>query len=174
MCGYAAWGLAFAALSAGTTMYASYQRAETREAVAQYNARMQEIRAERIQRKGVAAENVRRAEMHETISMQKVQTAAGGVRVGSGGALQLQRGVRLVSNAEALQIRENYNRRASTVQRQASLISARGQAASSQIMMSGFGNALGAAASGFSTGYSTARKLDTSGGYGALQSGSTG
>lgn len=159
MCGPVAWGAAFALVGAGTTLFTSDQKADTQRQVAAYNARRQEIAAAQIANKGVAAENKIRSEASRKISRQRAQAAGAGVRVDTGGVLQLQEGVRLISNADALTLRENFRNQSQSALTQSRLTLAQGEAQAANTLLTGYGNAFQAGVSGYRAGSGFANKL---------------
>lgn len=173
MCGPVLVGGTLAALGAGTQLYAADQRAETQQQVADYNARMQEIEAAQIKERGIAKENLLREQAADKVAQQRAQAAAAGVNPGQGGAFQLQEGVRLQSNAEALQIRENFEQRSQAAKTGAELTRFQGEAQSYNTLLSGVGRAFSTGASLFNTGASAYNALNPGGGGGS-GSGSSG
>lgn len=152
-----------AVLSAGTTLYASDQRADTQRQVAAYNARRQEIQAAEIARQGVAAENQLRQEAALKMSRQKAQAAASGVRVNTGGALQLREGVRLISNADALTLRQNFRNQSQSALAQSRLTRLQGEATARNTLLTGYGSALQAGISGYRFGSGIDNRLKIGG-----------
>lgn len=152
-----------AVISGGTQYAAADQRADTQEQVASYNARQQEIEAAQIKRKGISQENRLREKASDKIAQQRAQAAGAGVRATTGGAFQLQEGVRVESNADALQIRENFEQNADAARAGAELTRFKGKASKYNTLLSGAGSAIQSAGSAFSTASGAYNKLNPGG-----------
>lgn len=138
MCGPAA--IAATALGGarfGLSIYQSQQRAEAIESAAEYNARVQHNQAVRIKRKGLEEERAFRQELSQKVSRQRVQAAAGGVRVNTGGVLALQESTETLGMADALRIRKNYQNRFEAMNRRADYTLLSGQNRAQQVALNG-------------------------------------
>lgn len=117
-------------VAAGATVmqgYQAYQQGKFEEGVANYNARQTENEATMTRNKGVEQENKQRRATAELISKQKAQSAASGVDVNTGSAVQLRDDSALLGELDALTIRENFENQAQSFDDQASLTRQQGK-----------------------------------------------
>lgn len=114
--------------STAMTMYSGMEARRDRRAqakqerkVGEYNARLAENEATRTRNKGIREENKHRRMVAELVSKQTAQAAASGVDVNSGSALALREDTELLGEVDALQIRENFEDQATSLDQQAAL-----------------------------------------------------
>lgn len=120
----AAWVIAAATVYQG---YQSYQQGKFNKGVADYNARQLDNEATRTRNVGVEQENRQRLRTAQLMETQKVQSAASGVDVNSGSALQLREDSALQGEVDALTIKENFSTRAQSLNDQAGLVRMQGE-----------------------------------------------
>lgn len=162
MCGPVAWGIA-GGLAGAFQFYQSYQRSRTIDAVTDYNARMAQIRAAEVAARGrEKAINIHQ-EANLKISRQKVQTAASGTLVGTGGAQALSEAVETISSQNAQQVLENYGERVDALQQKAEFIQQRGEAKSDATLLTGALSAVKTGLGVFQTGTNLFGKLHPDG-----------
>lgn len=120
-----------AVLTAAGTIQQGHQakiQGEFANDVAKYNARVQQNEAVRTRNRGVEEENAHREKVQQLLSRQRVQSAASGVDVGSGSALNLQQDTLVQGEADALRIRSNFEDQAVSREQQADVTLAEGRA----------------------------------------------
>lgn len=149
MCGYA---------MAAVSIYNAIQQSQAIQekgaydnAVAQYNARVQENQATQVANKAVEAENIQRQKTAELISRQRAQLGAAGVDIGSGSASNLIADTAMMGAADAYRIKSNYADQVTALNEQASLTRAQGAAAQSMANTSAFNTLVGGVASGIAS-----------------------
>lgn len=123
MCNPAAAFWATTALSA----YGSYDQGQQQRSTSAYNARVLENEAIRTRNKGVVEENRHRERVQQLISSQRAASAASGVDVNSGSALQLQQDAELLGEVDALTIRQNYQDQADVTDARSDLVALQGR-----------------------------------------------
>jgi len=141
--------IAAVATVASTALVArgQYQQGKYRKGVAEYNARVDENRAQETRRAGVEAENIQRQKTAQLLAKQRAQLGAANVELSSGSALQLQEDTVTLGEADALRIRSNFEAKARSLETGASLTLSQGEAAES----AGVSGAGGTILSGTST-----------------------
>lgn len=146
--------------------YAGYQEGKAAEATAKYNARMQEIQAEKVKEAGNDQLDDIRREMLENVSNARVQLAAGGVVADSGAGLALQEKIRLLGAEEDSRARRTINDQYQAIRQGAKMTLLEGKNAKRRAISQGILSGIGA---GISAG-SAAKGLFKGGGAGATQS----
>lgn len=138
-------------IAAGASLYqgySQYEQGKFEEGVSQYNARQLENEATATRNKGVEAENIHREEVLQKVARQKAQTAANGLNINAGTALDIRSNTETIGEADALRIRGNYSDSAQTLDDQSKLSLAKGKAAMKAGKASLITGVLGAASSG--------------------------
>lgn len=102
------------------------EQAEYQQGVGEYNARVEENKAQQIATKGVQEENIHRRKVAKLAATQKAQFAAAGVDVGSGSALAIQEETVEFGDIDALRIRQSFQEQSASLIEQSELT--RGQA----------------------------------------------
>lgn len=131
--------------------YAAKKQGKYQKGVADYNARVQENEATEVRTKGVEEENIMREKTAKLISKQKAQLGAANVELGTGSALDIQEETELLGEVDALRIKSNFERKATSLETQAELTRAEGEAAEKSgkqaflgSLLSGAGQGIGA------------------------------
>ena len=132
--------------------YTQIQEGKFQNDVAKYNASVAENEAEQTRAVGVEEENKRRRATAELLSKQRAQIGASGVSLASGSALQLQEDTELLGEVDALRIRSNAGRQASSLESEADLTRLKGEFARSRSIGDAFGTVLGGTAGVLNTG----------------------
>lgn len=139
--------IAASLIGAGVSAYSSYQSGKSQQAIAEYNAKTQEIQAQDARARGGFEANEKRREVAATIGQQQTQLAANGVETASGTALNLASDTAWAGELDAKTIEVNALRAAygyeqeavgSRLQGKAAMRNARGSAYGS--LLSGIGS----------------------------------
>ena len=146
-------------VTAGITLFTTFvsanqqrRQGQHQEAVAEYNARVDENTAQDTINAGTEAENAHREQVQQLLARQQVQLAAGNIDTGSGSALKLQDDTIALGEADALRIRSNAASRASALTTQASLTTQQGAHAASAGNRAAAGSLLSGTAATLNTG----------------------
>lgn len=147
MATYAAYAaLAASLVGAGVSAYSSYQSGKSQQAIADYNAKTQEIQAQDARARGGFEANQKRREVAAALGQQQTQLAANGVETASGTSLNLASDTAWAGELDAKTIEVNALRAAygyeqeavgSRLQGKAAMRNARGSAYGS--LLSGIG-----------------------------------
>lgn len=142
------------------TAYSAYAQNEAgryNRRVAEANAENQAALARDAQERGRIAESQRREETRKRLAIQRVSSAARGVEVDSGSALDLLEGTAWEGELDALQIRSNAQREAWGHRAAAGQSRAQGALASSSAKSGAMGSLLTGSSSAFGS-YAAATK----------------
>ncbi len=108
--------------------YAAKQKGKYENQVAKYNARVKDNEATLVRTKGVEEENAARQRTAQLLSKQRAQLGAANVELTSGSPLDLQEDTVLLGEVDALRIKSNFQRGAESLEQQAELTLAGGEA----------------------------------------------
>jgi hypothetical protein len=128
------------------------KQGEFQKDVADYNARVAENEAEETRRAGVEAENAHRRKVAQLISKQRAQLGASNIDLSTGSAFQLQEDAKILGEADALRIRQNFGNTASALDTSSVLTESRGEFAESAGRAAATGTLLQGASSALGTG----------------------
>lgn len=128
MCEPATIALTLAVVSTVSQGYAAKQQGKHARGVAKYNARVKENEATLARTKGVEEENAARQRTAQLLSKQRAQLGAANVDLTSGSPLDLQEDTVLLGEVDALRIKGNFERGAGSLEQQAELTLAGGEA----------------------------------------------
>lgn len=129
MCEPATIALTMAVVGTVAQGYAAKQKGKYENQVAKYNARVKENEATLVRTKGVEEENAARQRTAQLLSKQRAQLGAANVELTSGSPLDLQEDTVLLGEVDALRIKSNFQRGAESLEQQAELTLAGGEAA---------------------------------------------
>lgn len=114
------------AISAAMQYRQARAQGQFQKDTADYNAAVARNEATEMQNIGIEEENIKRRETAELVSKQRAQFGASGVELGSGSAFQLQQDATTLGEADAMRIRDNYQRQAESIRQGADLTEAQG------------------------------------------------
>ena len=129
MCEPATIALTLAVVSTVSQGYAAKKQGKYTNQVAKYNARVEENEATELRNKGVEEENAARQRTAQLLSKQRAQLGAANVELTSGSPLDLQEDTVLLGEVDALRVKGNFQRGAESLEQQAELTRATGEAA---------------------------------------------
>lgn len=132
-----------------------------------FNAREQENQATDVLNKGTEDENIHRQKTADFKAKQRAQLAASGIDIDSGSAADIQQDTDLLGEVDALRIRKNAQGQAGTLNRQAELTNAQGDAAARAGNLSAAGSLIGGGAKAYGASTNSASLLGTDSGNAA-------
>lgn len=134
--------IAASLVGAGMSAYSSYQSGKSQQAVADYNAKVQEIQAQDARARGGFEANQKRREVAATLGQQQAQLAANGVETSSGTALTLASDTAWAGEMDAKTIEVNALRAAYGYEQEAVGTRLQGKAAMRNARGSAYGSLL--------------------------------
>jgi hypothetical protein len=129
MCEPATIALTMTTVATVAQGYAAKQKGKYEKGVADYNARVQENEATRVREKGVEEENIAREKTARLLAKQRAQLGAANVSLETGSPLDIQEETILMGEVDALRIKRNFALEAESLETQAELTRASGEAA---------------------------------------------
>ena len=139
--------------AAGFSAYSSYQSGKSQQAVADYNAKVQEIQAQDARARGGFEANQKRKEVSAVLGQQQTQLAANGVETSSGTALTLASDTAWAGEMDAKTIEVNALRAAYGYEQEAVGTRLQGKAARRNANGQAIGSLLGGVSQAYNSYY---------------------